>query len=286
MIPSTRTSRKSPRPTPAERSLQTRFRKASVPLALLVGALLLGGCTSVSTFGGFRGATVQGHDTFKLWQGLVLAGLIVAAIVYALIVWSALAYRRKSDDHFPHQFHSNTLIEVVYTVIPIIMVFGIFYVTVLTENNVDAVAKSPSEIVHVLAYRWGFQFTYSAGTGASQGVLIKTAAQPALLAQPATSAEYPQLVLPEGETVRIVLDAADVVHGFYVPQFNFDRYAQPGVTNVFDFTPTQTGVFSGQCTQYCGLYHSEMLFSVKVETPAAFQQWLSATQASQAQGAA
>jgi cytochrome c oxidase subunit 2 len=229
---------------------------------------------------------VQGHDTFKLWQGMVLAGLIVAVIVYILIVWSALAYRRRDPDHFPHQFHSNTLVEIVYTVIPILMVAGIFYFTVLTENNVDAVSKTPAEVVHVMAYRWGWQFTYSSGTGASQGVMIKTNAQPKLLAQPATSPEYPQLVLPVGETVRIDLTSYDVVHGFYIPEFDFDRYAQPDHPNQFDFTPTRTGVFSGQCTQYCGLYHSEMIFSVKVESQADFQKWLTSTQASQAQGAA
>ena len=247
--------------------------------------MLLGGC-SIPSWGAFHGATVQGQDTFKLWQVMVLAGLIVAVIVYALIVWSALAYRRKSPDHIPHQFHSNTMIEIIYTTIPVLLVIGIFWVTVLTENNVDAVSKNPSEIVHVLAYRWGFQFSYESGAQVSQGVLIKTTAEPKLLAQPATSSEYPQLVLPLGETVRIVLDSADVVHGFYVPAFDFDRYAQPGVTNVFDFTPTKTGVFSAQCTQYCGLYHSEMIFSVKVESPADFQKWLTSTQASQAQGAA
>jgi cytochrome c oxidase subunit 2 len=134
---------------------------------------------------------------------------------------------------------------------------------VVTENEVDAVSNSPSEIVHVLAYRWGWQFTYDAGNGRSQGVLIKTAAEPKLLAQPCTSNEYPQLVLPKGETVRIVLTSADVIHGFYIQEFNFSRYAQPGVTNEFDFTPTTLGVFTGQCSQYCGLYHSEMIFSVR-----------------------
>ena len=243
--------------------------------------MLLGGCT-LPTFGGFRGATVQGHDTAKLWQGMFIAGLVVAVIVYALIVWSALAYRRRSEDHFPHQFHSNVVIEIIYTVIPIIMVAGIFYFTVLTENNVDAVSKSPAEIVNVLAYRWGFQFSYESGSGASQGVMIKTNALPSALALPSTSSEYPQLVLPVGETVRIVLKSSDVVHGFYVPEFNFDRYAQPGWTNVFDFTPIRTGVFSGQCTQYCGLYHSEMIFSVRVESATQFRTWLASTQASQA----
>jgi len=252
---------------------------------LVLGTFLLGGC-NLPTFGAFRGVTVQAKDEFKLWQAMLIAGIIVAGIVYILIFWSAIAYRRRHADQYPHQFHSNKAIEVVYTVLPILIVFGIFWVTVLTENNVDAVSNSPSEVVNVLAYRWGWQFSYSAGNGASQGVLIKTAAEPKLLALPATSSEYPQVVLPEGETIRIVLQSADTIHGFYIPEFNFSRYAQPGVVNTFDFTPTTDGIYTGQCSQYCGLYHSEMIFSVRVEPAAQFQQWLSSTQASQAQGAA
>jgi cytochrome c oxidase subunit 2 len=67
-----------------------------------------------------------------------------------------------------------------------------------------------------------------------------------------------------------------------VPAFDFSRYAQPGVTNVFDFNTTTNGVFRGQCTQFCGLYHSEMLFSVRVESAADFGRWLGAQQAQQA----
>jgi cytochrome c oxidase subunit II len=285
VIPSTRTSPEAP---PLDRTSRLRgrlARRAATPLALLLGALVLGGC-NLPTFGAFRGVTVQAKDEFKLWQGTLIAGFIVAGIVYALIFWAAIAYRRHHPDYIPRQFHSNTPIEIIYTVLSILIVAGLFYVTVLTENNVDAISNSPTEVVHVLAYRWGWQFTYDSGNGKSQGVLIKTAAEPKLLAQPFTSPEYPQLVLPEGETIRIVLKSEDVIHGFYIQEFNFSRYAQPGVTNTFDFTPTTTGVFAGQCTQYCGLYHSEMIFSVRVESSTQFQQWLTTTQASQAQGAA
>jgi cytochrome c oxidase subunit 2 len=134
----------------------------------------------------------------------------------------------------------------------------------------------------VLAYRWGWQFTYANGSNQGQGVVVRTSAQPQYYAYPATSKQYPQMVLPLGETVRIVLTSNDVIHGFYVPAFNFSRYAQPGIVNQFDFTPTTTGVFRGQCTQYCGLYHSEMLFSVRVVSTATFGKWLSAEQAVQA----
>jgi cytochrome c oxidase subunit 2 len=113
-------------------------------------------------------------------------------------------------------------------------------------------------------------------------VVVATTAEPKQLAQSATSKAYPQLVLPEGATIRINLDSNDVIHGFYVPAFNFSRYAQPGYTNTFDFTTTTTGIFPAQCSQYCGLYHAEMIFSVKVESSADFANWLKDQQAAQA----
>ena len=253
--------------------------KVRVVALLVVASFVLGGC-QLPTFGAFRGATVQGKDEFKIWSGMFLAGLIVAIFVWGLIFWAVFKYRRRSDV-MPRQTQNHIALEVTYTVIPLIMVLIIFYFTVLTENNVDAVSAHPNEIVTVDAYRWGWKFTYADGSGASQGVTIRTAAEPKVLAQPATSSQYPQLVLPDNATIRIVLESNDVIHGFYVPAFNFSRYAQPGVINTFDLTTAADGVFPGQCTQYCGWYHSEMLFSVKVEPESAFQGWLTSAQASQ-----
>lgn len=250
------------------------------PAIVLVGAALaLSGC-GAPTFGAFRGATTQGRDEFKLWVGMFIAGLVVAVMVWGLIFWAVVRYRRK-DEAIPRQFHSNVPVEITYTLIPLIMVFVIFYFTVVTENEVDAVSNHPTEIIHVVGYRWGWQFTYSDGSDRAQGVVVATTAEPRKLAQPATSSEYPQLVLPENATVRINLDSRDVIHGFYIPAFNFSRYAQPGYTNTFDFTTTTAGVFPAQCSQYCGLYHSEMIFSVRVESSAAFANWMKNEQLAQ-----
>ncbi len=270
------------RPAPSAGRSRRRVGRLGVPLVLGGGALLLGGC-NVPTFGAFRGSTVQGHDEFKLWFGTTVAGLVVAAIVWGLIFWSLARYRkRRGDNSIPRQFSTNHILEVVYTTIPVIIVAVLFYFTVVTENEIDAVSSHPAEIVHVLAYRWGWRFTYADSSNRPQGVVIQTTAEPSYYARAATSKEYPQMVLPEGETVRIVLTTNDVIHGFYVPAFNFSRYAQSGVTNRFDFTPTELGVFRGQCTQYCGLYHAEMLFSVRVVSATSFRSWLSAEQTTQA----
>jgi len=253
------------------------FRRAATVPVLVLTALALGGC-KLPTFGAFRGATTQGQTEFKLWSLLVILGVIVAVIVWGLIFWAIIRYRRR-DDRIPRQFHENIPIEVFYTVVPVLLVGVIFYGTVVAENKIDAVSKHPAEVINVTAYRWGWRFAYSDSAGVSQNVLIATTAQPKLMALPATSPEYPQLVLPAHSTVRIVLQSADVIHGFYIPAFNFSRYAQPGVTNVFDFTTTTVGTYRGQCAQYCGLYHAEMLFSVKVVPQNTFSSWLASNRA-------
>jgi cytochrome c oxidase subunit 2 len=248
-------------------------------LAVLgVGAVVLGGCQA-PTFGAFRGSTVQGHDEFKLWVGMVITGLVVASLVWALIFWSIIRYRRR-DETIPRQFHEHIPLEIIYTVLPFLIVLVIFYFTVITENNEDAISH-PSEIVHVLAYQWGWKFTYANSSDVKQGVTIQTSAEPKLLAQPAISSQYPQLVLPEGVETEIVLTSHDVVHGFYIPAFNYSRYALPGVVNTLPLTPNAIGVYRGQCTQFCGLYHSEMLFSVRVESQANFERWLASEQIAQ-----
>ncbi len=82
------------------------------------------------------------------------------------------------------------------------------------------------------------------------------------------------MVLPVGQTVQVTLVSNDVIHGFYVREFNFSRYALPGVSNYFDLDVLHAGTYNGQCTQICGLYHSEMLFSVRAVSPKAFDAWV------------
>jgi cytochrome c oxidase subunit 2 len=236
-------------------------------------------------FGQSPGVTTQGHLEFRLWFWMMIAGLAVAVFVWGLIFWAIFRYRKK-DDTLPKQFQEHYKLEITYTIIPLIMVLVIFGFTFVAENSIDNVLKPAQVIVNVTGYQWGWEFQYSkpgpnpqvnCQTSPQDCVTVETApgAAPSALAQPYTSSIYPQLVLPADETVRVFLRSDDVIHGFYIRAFNFSRYAQPPLTNSFEFHPTTLGVYPGQCTQYCGLYHSEMLFSVRVDTPAQFQTWFS-----------
>jgi len=211
----------------------------------------------VPSFGAYRGATTQGQDAFKLWQGFFIAGLVVWAIVMALIIWAIVKFRRRTDD-VPKQTQYHTAFEIMYTVAPIIMVLILFVFVVVTENKVDATPTDHQLTVTVKAFQWGWEFDYD-----NAGIYVR-----------GVETQDPAMVIPYGETVEIHLESLDVIHGFYIPEFNFSRYAQPGVVNTFDFNVLHPGTYRGQCTQLCGLYHSLMFFQVKAVSPQQFQTWV------------
>jgi cytochrome c oxidase subunit 2 len=91
----------------------------------------------------------------------------------------------------------------------------------------------------------------------------------------------PLLEIPKGESVEFNLTSTDVIHSFWVPEFLFKRDVIPGHPNHFAITATKTGTFIGHCSELCGLYHSRMLFTVKIVTPAQFNTWIAQQQASQ-----
>jgi cytochrome c oxidase subunit 2 len=220
-----------------------------------IAALALSGC-QIPAFGAFRGSTTQAQSAFKLWQGFFIAGAVIFLIVFLLIMWAVLRYRHKSEA-IPVQFQYHTVFEVFYTVVPIVIVLVLFVFTFIVENQVDAVSSSPVT-VNVTAFQWGWEFQYPKYDVKVLGI----------------ETQNPEMVVPAHETVHIFLRSVDVIHGFYVPEFNFSRYAMPGVTNQFDLNITHTGTFRGQCTQFCGLYHSLMLFRVKAVTSSQFKSWV------------
>jgi cytochrome c oxidase subunit II len=219
-----------------------------------------------------QSATTQGQSTFNLYQVFFWAGAVVAAIVWALTTFAVLRYRRRGDiphdDALPTQVRDNRALELLWTGLPFLTVGVLFVFTVLTLNTVDAMPANPDVTVDVVAFRWSWQFTY-----AGQGVVVA-----------GDATHKPELVVPAGQTVHIVLTSADVAHAFWVPAFLFKRDAIPGITNQFDFTVKQPGTWTGQCAEYCGLYHDQMTFVVRAMPVPQFQAWLATQRAAGSPG--
>ncbi len=192
----------------------------------------------------------------QTWLVSVCAGAVVGIYVYAAILWCMFAYRRGRHD--AKDFTGNPPLEITYTIIPLIIVIGLFLVTFHDEVPVDHVSAKPQNRVDVTAFRWSWRFGYNGDRVTSTG----------------TPQSPPTLYLPVDRTTEIDLSSADVNHSFWVPAFLFKRDAIPGMTNVFDVTPSRTGTYLSRCAQFCGLDHAVMTFTVDVVADDAYDRYI------------
>jgi cytochrome c oxidase subunit 2 len=219
--------------------------------------------------------TKQGEITLSLWQGSWVAGLLVGAVVWGMIIWAVIFHRKRSDK-LPPQVRYNMPIEILYTVVPFVLIAVLFYYTAKDENTIDAVPAHSAVTVNVTGFQWSWQFDYP-----QLGVTTDGAMWNPELTDAQNAAAMPVLEIPVGESVNFNLTSPDVIHAFWVPEFLFKRDVIPGHPNHFSVTATKTGTYTGHCSELCGLYHSRMLFTLKVVTPAQFQTWVSQQQAIQ-----
>ena len=203
--------------------------------------------------------TEQGESVSRLWTPTMVAAFAVGSLVWALAIWSVVRYRRRNDT-LPTQVGEHIPIEVVYTVVPILVVAVLFVVGTATTTKVEEKVANPDVVVDVEGFQWSWQFTY-----VDEDVLVSG---------DGSGTDGPELVLPVGLTTRLNLVSDDVAHSFWVPEFLTKRDLIPGVDNEIDVTPTETGTFRGRCAEYCGLDHWRMYFQVRIVTAEEFAAWV------------
>jgi cytochrome c oxidase subunit 2 len=230
----------------------------------LLAVAITAGC-DVPGFGAPHPRSEQAETIYSLWQGFFVAAIVVAALVWGLLVWVILRYRRRSDDDMPDQSAYHIPLEIGYTIVPIIVVAGLFTVSVIGERHVDAVGDGAAATVDVIGFQWSWQFHYP-----DEGVTIT--------GEPGRG---PELVLPVGQPSHLRLVSADVNHSFWVPDFLSKRDLIPGVDNEIEITPTKTGTYVGRCAEFCGLDHWRMNYSVRVVSEDEYRQWIDDRRAEQ-----
>ena len=232
-------------------------------------ALLLTGCAKVSGLGYEEGVTSVNDISLSLWQGAWIAGGVVGVFTLILILWPAVFHRAKaSKGEFPKQTQYNVPVEVAYTIIPFIIVAVLFYYTAVKQTEIVEKTSNYKHEILVDGFQWSWQFSYP--EAGPKAVVTGTPAQP------------PTLYVPLGEKVRYTITSNDVVHGFWIQAFMIQMQNLPGVTNYLEFTANKLGTYPGRCNILCGRNHSQMLFSVKVVTPAEYKTYLETLKASAA----
>ena len=244
-----------------------------IALVVAVSIILLAasGATPTSVWNSFfpvhneGGVTDRSTSVQGLYDIVFYIAVVIFFLVEGLIVWSAFRYRRKATDtELPPQTHGNNLVEVIWTIVPTIIVVFLFALSWQTLNTVEA--KVTSDVhVRAVAARFQWSFEYLDGEAADA---------PVLFTQSLPVGEDGGLVLPVGAPVTIDLRSEDVIHAFYVPKFLFKRDVVPGKTNTFSFTVEEPGTYRGQCAELCGAFHGSMLFEVQAKSKADYDTWI------------
>ena len=250
-----------------------------------VVAPLTSGCSveEVLRFGWPVGVTPQAEAMRELWTYSAIAALAVGAVTWGAMFWSMAFHRkRKGDDEVPRQTQYNLPVEIVFTVIPTVIVAVLFAFTVVVQNYVDDHQPDPDLRVGIEAFQWNWEFHYP-DTPDATGRPVSTLG---------TSDVIPILVLPTDRRIEFEQRSNDVIHAFFVPEFLFKRDVFPlPEVNDQDFVwqidrIEREGAFVGRCAELCGSYHAFMNFEVRALNPARFDQWLNyRTQVNPATGA-
>lgn len=239
---------------------QLRSKKLLVAASAGLLASALSGCSSETLaqwgrFGLPEAATDRAPFIGNLWVGAWIASLVVGVFVWGLILWVMVKYRRKHADESPRQTRYNLPLELLYTLVPFLIIGVLFFFTVHAQNGVLAKEQAPAHTVNVVGQKWSWTFNYMEADNPQVAAVVNLAG---------TVDKIPDLYLPVDQTVRFNLTSADVIHSFWIPAFYFKLDVIPGHPNSFDVTPDKIGTYSGKCAELCGTYHAAMLFTVHV----------------------
>jgi cytochrome c oxidase subunit II len=239
-----------------------RLLAATLTVAL---PLLIAGCVD-NPNSVFHSRTEFNRDVGSLFSLLIWLGTIVFIFTEALLIWTLWRYRhKKGTPHTPEQVHGNTRLEILWTVIPAVVLAVIAVPTVQTIFKTQGDAGPEALQVEAIGHQWWWEFRYPQYN-------VTTANE---------------VYLPIGRKVNFALKTVDVIHSFWIPGLAGKRDNVNNRTNYLWFTPDSTTekAFNGFCAEYCGTSHANMRFRAFTVSPEQFDQWIAHQSTPAAMGA-
>lgn len=223
-------------------------------------------------------ATPIAADIHGLHEYVMILVTVIFVGVFGAMFYAVYAHR-KDKGHKAAQFHESTTVEILWTVIPLIILVIIAWpATKVVIAQKDT--SQPDLTIKVTGYQWKWGYDYVKGEG--EGIrFVSTLATPRdqIEGRAPKGENYllevdNEMVVPVKKKVRVLTTAADVIHAWWIPAFGAKQDAIPGFIRDIHFTAKQTGVFRGQCTELCGKDHGYMPIVVEVVEPEAYQAWV------------
>lgn len=234
-----------------------------VTLALLVVAMVVAsGCGALggdqNTFNPAGDVAQKQLDLFILV--LIPAVIILIAVTVALF-YVLFRYRRREGDGIPEQIHGNNALEIGWTIAPAVLMIAIAIPAVIAVFDLGGEPAEDALHVRVVAFQWDWRFEYL---------------DDEYLDEDGNPFVTNDLYIPLEREVGVELEALDVIHSFWIPKLAGKQDVMPGRINTLKFNATETGVFRGQCAEFCGIGHAIMKFTTTALEPAQFESCLEA----------
>ena len=217
-------------------------------------------------------------DIHGLHEYVMILVTIIFVGVFGFMFWACYAHR-KSKGHKAEQFHENTTVEIIWTVIPALILIVIAWpaTSVLIAQRDTS---NPDITVKVTGYQWKWGYDYIKGEGEGISFVSKLATPRDQIENKAPKGENyllevdNEMVVPIGKKVRVLTTAADVIHAWWIPAFGAKQDAMPGIIRDLHFKAEKAGVYRGQCTELCGKEHGFMPIVVKVVSQDEYSKWV------------
>ena len=196
----------------------------------------------------------------------------ITLLVLGLLIWICIRYNKKANP-VPAKWSHNTLIEVIWTVLPVLILVGISLFSfrlLFTYDNMpepDLTVKATGN-----QWNWGYEYPDHGISEYISNMLPEDEAQARNV--PYRLAADEAMVVPVGKTVQVLVTASDVIHSFALPAFGIKTDAIPGRVNETWFRAERVGTYYGQCSELCGVDHAFMPIEIRVVTEAEFNAWV------------
>jgi cytochrome c oxidase subunit II len=221
--------------------------------ALCLLSVVLAGCspehypqTTLLPRGDFARIADDLLDTTVKWA------LLVFVLVEGVLIYAIFRFRGKPGDPEPHQTHGNTTVEIIWTVIPALILAAIAVPTVRAIFQTNATPAGDALRIEVVGHQWWWEFRYPEYN-------LTTANE---------------IHVPVGRTVSLHMGSSDVVHSFWVPQFAAKRDVFANRETRMWFKAEVDGDYPGECAEFCGIQHARMGYRIRAQQPAEFATWV------------
>lgn len=213
------------------------------------------------------------HDAI-FFHNIVLMPVItlITLLVLGLLIWIVVRYNKRANPT-PARWSHNTTVEIIWTVAPVVILVGIalFSFRLLFAYH-DM--PEPDLTVKVTGNQWNWAYEYPDQAVPEYISNMLPEEEARARGVPYRLAADEPMVVPVGQTVRLLVTAADVIHAVALPAFGLKTDAVPGRVNETWFKAERTGVFYGQCSELCGVDHAFMPLQINVVTQAEFERWV------------